>query len=294
MGRNIFVTMLMCCIGWTCSADILTLKIPLARSQHDISYDYHTKLLAAAIERGSEGKHTASFIAEVDMHEGRATRELIKGENLDVFWMGTDYSKEQQLRAVPIPTTRGLIGFRKFVIRKQDIGKFARINTIERLRELTACQGTGWPDTLILRNAQIKVATTPALENIYKMLAAGRCDFFPRGYHDHQKELQLRAEQYPTLLSYQGIMLHYPFAVYFFTSLENAELASWIEKGLDMMIDSGEFQLHMQTHELTRDVFPLGKEADVRAISVKNVILSEGTDYSNERYWFQPKDFGLK
>lgn len=281
-------------VGLNGTAETLNLKVPLARSALDLSYDYHKQLLRSAIEHGTNGEVSVNFVAEINMHEARASRELIKGKYLDIFWMGTDYNKEQQLRAIKVPTTRGLIGFRKFHIRSQDSSKFDAITTLQQLSQFTACQGTGWPDSVILRNAGIEVAATPSLENIFKMLDAGRCDFFPRGYHDHQKELKLRSSQYPNLISYQGILLHYPFAVYFFTSLENEQLAGWVEQGLEKMIDNGEFMLQMQTHPLTKDVFPLGKETAVRAIALKNGILSPKTDYLNERYWFQAKDFGLK
>jgi hypothetical protein len=96
---------------------------------------------------------------------------------------------------------------------------------------------------------------------------------------------------YPELVRYNKLMLHYPFAVYFFTRKENEALALWIEQGLEQMIDDGELLAHMQQQELTRHVFPLQHKSSDPWISIKNPLLSPDTPVNNSRYWFQPEDF---
>ena len=274
-------------------ADITELKVPNPRSEFDLSHDYHTQLLKMALEAAAKGRPIPQFVSQFDMEEGRATLELIKGQLLDVYWLGTDFGKEQQLRAIKIPTTRGLIGFRKFIIKQQNVEKFDQVNSLQDLMQYSACQGTSWPDTVILKAAGLEVASTPMLENLFRMLNAGRCDFFPRGFHDYQNEVVARKAIYPNLVSYKGLLLHYPFAVYFFTNKENQELANWIEEGLNILVHDGRFLSFMQSHPLTMDAFPLTEGENVRYISLSNPILPADTDYLNETYWFTPKDFGI-
>ncbi|WP_088329153.1 hypothetical protein [Lacimicrobium sp. SS2-24] len=269
------------------------IQIPGPRSAYDISHDYHVSLLKLALEAGAKGRPVPPIRASLDMVEGRALRELAKGKWLDLYWLGTDVSKEQQLHAIKIPTTRGLIGFRKFLIHRDSTERLEQVESLAQLRSLVACQGNDWADTQILRQAGLKVTTTPSYESLFDMLQARRCDYFPRGYHDHKKELQLRAQHYPELISYDGILLHYPFAVYFFTNNDNHELAHWIETGLEKLIDSGRFLSFMQQHPLTAHIFPLNEQPSTHYFRIDNPLLPQQTNYNNPRYWFRPQDFGL-
>ncbi|AWB68772.1 hypothetical protein C2869_21270 [Saccharobesus litoralis] len=272
----------------------IQLKVPKARSSFDISHDYHIKLLEKALIKASEGRAIPDIVATFDMSQGRAMAELIKGELLDVYWLGTDTIAEHKLRAIRVPTTRGLIGYRKLIIRKESHAVFDKVNSLERLQTLVACQGTHWPDTQILKDAGLKVTTSVQYETLFKMLANRRCDYFPRGYHDYKKELELRYTLYPDLVSYDGILLHYPFAVYFFTRHENEALAKWIEVGLHALAKEGEIERFMQQHPLTAHVFPLTNENHALYLDIANSLLPEDTPYQDHTLWYQATDFGMK
>ena len=105
-------------------------------------------------------------------------------------------------------------------------------------------------------------------------------------------ELRERAAMYTELVRHPNLMLHYPFAIYFFTGKQNAALAQWIEQGLERLIDEGEFLAYMEKHPLTRHVFPLNKTiTHIHTVHISNPFLPVDTDFSNPRYWFQPADF---
>ena len=129
-----------------------TLKMPLPRYENDLSHQYHVELLRLALQQTSEDAEMPSveFEFEFEMNEGRAIIELEKGKLIDVYWMGTDKEREQKLRAIPIPTTRGLIGFRKFIIQQDSVELFQQIRTVKQLQNYIACQGTNWPDIKVL------------------------------------------------------------------------------------------------------------------------------------------------
>lgn len=268
------------------------LKIPKPQADSLAAQDYYVQLLRLALIKGASGRNVPELHETSVMEQGRATYELSRGVLVDVYWMGTSIDRETKLRAIRIPLDRGLIGYRRFIIRTDRQMEFDAVKNTSDLKALLACQGLDWPDVNIMRAAGMRVTTVAALEGLYQIVVAKRCDYFPRGYYEADPELAQRRALYPELMEYQTLILHYPFAVYFFVRRDNEELAQWIEQGLEQMIDDGEFLAYMNKHSLTRHVFPLNKEAiTTQTLHIPNPFLPADTDYSDTRYWFQPSDF---
>jgi len=266
-----------------------SLRIPSARSAYDISYDYHIELLSLALTKVSPHGTAPLFEKKGQMAYGRALQELIKGEILDVYWLGTDRHKESALNAVKIPLERGLMGFRKFTIRRESKAQFDKIDSLDDLRKLVACQGTHWPDIKVLEAAGLSVMSSPVYENLFVQVNRRRCDYFPRGYHEGESELEQRKSIYPDLIHYQDIILHYPLTVYFFTSKKKLSLAKKIETGLMKAIEDGSFLRHMQTHPLTRHVFPVERWMHVKHyFHLHNPEIKNTNIVTNKKLWFQP------
>lgn len=268
------------------------LKIPKPQADSLAAQDYYAQLLRLALIKGASGRVIPELRETTPMEQGRATYELNRGVLIDVYWMGTTIDREKKLRAIRIPLDRGLIGYRRFIIRADRQGEFDAVKNGSDLSHLLACQGLDWPDVDIMRAAGLRVIEVAALEGLYQTVVAKRCDYFPRGYYEAAPELAQRTTLYPELMQYQAMVLHYPFAVYFFVRHDNEALAQWIEQGLEKMIDEGEFLAYMNNHSLTRHIFPLSREAaGAHTIHIPNPFLPVDTDYFNARYWFQPADF---
>lgn len=297
--RSALLRNMLCCLLLVCWPALLAaaadgpqqIRIPKPRSEHDVSHQYYVTLLTKALQKAAAGRPLPVILPIAEMEQGRAVRELQKGQLIDLFWMGTDRDKEQQLRAIRIPLERGLMGFRMLTIQRSQQPRFSQIRSLAQLKKLTACQGLSWPDTEILQQAGLKVHTSPVYENLFKQVNAGRCDYFPRGLHEGLTELRERAALYPQLQRLPDLMLHYPFAIYFFTANHNEALARWIEQGLQQMIADGELLAHMQQHPLTAHVFPLSQFSQLHWLHLRNPQLSADTPYQDRRLWFVPADF---
>ncbi|MCU4674111.1 transporter substrate-binding domain-containing protein [Catenovulum sp. 2E275] len=263
------------------------LKIPAPRSNFDLSVDYHQTLLTMALTAGANGRKVPKVEMIYNMSQARAKYELMKGKLIDVYWLGTSIQEEKDLSAIRIPTTRGLIGFRKFLINKKSKAAFDTIKNLDDLKQFVACQGKHWPDTEILEKAGLKVIATPTYENLFSMLNAGRCDYFPRGFHDAGNDVVIRQSKFPDLMSYSRILLHYPFAVYFFTKKESTELTKWIEDGMTILAETGQIEALMQKHALTAHIYPLSKDQTQLYLQLKNPLLPADTDYKNPLFWYQ-------
>lgn len=218
-------------------------------------------------------------------------RELKADRSIDIFWLGGSKERARDLLVVPVPLERGLVGYRQFIIRKARMAEFDAIKTLADLAKFKACQGAQWGDTEILRAAQLPLVTSVNYESLFKQLAAGRCDYFPRGIHQGKVELAKRAAAYPDLVVYEPLILHYSFATYFYLHPKNKVLAQWLQDGLEKMIDDGELITYMQQQEHTSRAFPLRVVGTRRLLALPNDNLPAFSDEKNPRYWFQPSDF---
>lgn len=274
------------------AAELSVIKIPRQQPNMDIARDYYVQLLHMTLINGAAGRAVPKLRETTLMEQERAISELNRGGLVDVYWMGTSLERERQLRAIRIPLDRGLLGYRRFIIHRDNQEKFDAIVEYEQLKKYLGCQGINWPDVHIMRAASLRVTEVALFEGLFQQVVAKRCDFFSRGYFEAQAELSQRSDIYPDLQLQKTLVLHYPFAVYFFVKHDNEYLAKWIEDGLEKIIDSGEMIEFMTNHPLTAHVFPLNKKDSPRyIINIPNPQLSPDTDHTNPRYWFQPADF---
>lgn len=274
-----------------CAAEPQSLRIPKARVFNDSAHDYFTELLQKALRKAANGRPVPRLVPTLQMAPERTVRELKSGRTIDIFWLGGSKERARDLLLIPVPLERGLIGYRQFIVRKDRVAEFDEINSLTDLAGLKGCVGAQWIDTDILQDAKLSLVTSVGYESMFKQLVAGRCDYFPRAIHEAKIEMANRASQYPELVVYDSLMLHYPFAVYFFVRKQDVALAKWVQDGLEQMIDDGEFMNFMQQHPHTRLAFPLYNSAHKRLISLPNDNLMEFVELNNPRYWFQPADF---
>lgn len=275
----------------TAAAVPLELRIPKASNPNNTDHAYFTGLLVKALEKAANGRPVPRLVPTLVMAPERIVLELKLGRTIDIFWMGVTTERAQDLLAIPIPLERGLIGFRQFVVRKDRAADFDKVTTLADLQQLKACVGAQWVDARILSAAELPIVTGVSLEGLFRQLAARRCDYFPRAVYEANIEMSKRAETYPQLMVYNKLMVHYPFAVYFFVRRDNQQLAQWIQQGLEQLIESGELLEYMQTQPHTRMAFPLQKHNQQRFLRLHNYTLPTNTNLNDRRYWFQLQDF---
>lgn len=265
------------------------ITIPAPRSKYDISHDYHVKLLELAFAN-TPTKYSLNN-SKLPLNQGRSQVELEKGRQLDLYWLGADIELDSNLVQVPVPTTRGLIGFRKFFIRKDMEQAFSKVQSLEHLQQFVACQGQHWPDTKVLEHAKLPVTSSQNYETLFKMLEVGRCDYFPRGIHDFLTELEVRRNRYQGLAQHASIQLYYPFAVYFYTSKQQSELAQQLTTSLEKLAKNGELLNFMKSHPLTEQVFVSSKSKSEKIFQLPNPLMQSNPRVSDPDFWFQPEHF---
>lgn len=175
---------------------------------------------------------------EVHPHQQRTLLMLSQGE-VDIHWGMTSSAREQLATAIKVPLFKGMIGWRVLLINQEYSTQFAAIKSASQLKSLKALQGHDWPDTKILTQNGYNVLAQANYEQMFKLLARGKGDYFPRSVIEVHSELAAR-DELPLIIE-PNLLLKYPTAFYFFVNKEKVELANALQNGLTTMLNNGEF-----------------------------------------------------
>ena len=172
--------------------------------------------------------HTLVY-SKQNMKQGRAVYELERDSGkLDIMITMTSPEREAALLGVPVPLTKGVLGWRIALVRKERLHQFAAVREAGQLKKFVAGQGHDWPDTAILRANGLPVEVSSAYDGMFKMLEAGRIDYFPRAV----QQVFAEHKEHPSLALEPHIVLRYPTDAYFFVNRRNTRLAADVRRGL--------------------------------------------------------------
>ncbi len=200
-------------------------------------YDYQIALLRLVLKKS--GSVYEMRPSKLNMEQGRMLQQLEEGQDIDVAWSMTSRDRERRLRPIRLSIDKGLIGYRIFLVKQENVSKFAQVSTLVQLRAFDAGQGLHWPDTQIMKANGLNVYGASSHENLFKMLESGRFDYFPRSIKEVWDEVKAHPDM--ELVIEPSILLRYPAAEYFFVNKKNKVLADTLEKGLRIAIKDGSF-----------------------------------------------------
>lgn len=182
-----------------------------------------------------------------EMSQGRALHELGNNESalVDIANVASDIKREQVLTAIPLPIDGGLLGLRICVVRKDDLPKFERIESIEDFSErgIRIGQGAHWPDTKILQVNGIEVITHSRYEILFRMLDNNRFECFARGVSEVLYDLRLVDS--PDYVIEPDLLIAYAMPSHFFVGNHNQEIAYRLQLGMERAILDGSFADHL-------------------------------------------------
>jgi len=260
-------------------------KILGAQSTEDISHIYIIKLLQLALDKSKHlhGQQSLHILANAEITQGRSIR-LLNDNFVDVHWAGSNIEREKYLLPIRFPLFKGLLGYRVSIIYKDNLTLFQKL-TPKKLKKLIACQGAHWPDSDILEFNQYKVMRVPRFDLMFKMVNQKRCDYFPRAIFEGYAELKAAQEQYPNLIMFDEVILHYNFPMYFFVNKQNPKLAEQIHYGLQQALNDGSIK-EMFRKDITMEyLFPLNKWQSKQFYNLKNPYLPELTPINDPLLW---------
>lgn len=283
---RVICSLLLLCSQLLNAAPVQSIRILGLQSTAEASVVYYRDLLQLVLNNteAEYGPARLELIPPPALGDYRYL--LMKQDFIDVHHFGTSPELERDLLPIRVPLLAGGLGWRGFVIRKTDRLAFAEIRSFAELKRLTACQGELWPDSLIMQASGLTVLTAERHDQMLELLRRERCDYFPRSIFEGPVEQKAFQLQYPDLEFSSSVLLHYPFAMYFFVKKSNVALAARLEKGLTGLAQSGEFLRFLQQHQISRQVFPLSRFRKSLVFHLSNPLLPAETPLQQSAYWF--------
>lgn len=247
---------------------------------------YQIGLLKLILEK-TEVKYKITTLS-TNWTQARIIAELKRGsDKINLYWMGTSTKLERDLLPIRFPIYRGLLGYRIFIIHKDDQVKFKNIKTLSDLQKYKGAQGLGWADIEILEHSGLKQYTT-LYESIFKMInKGGRVDYFSRGISEAFAEVDLRKDKLPNLHIENKLLLVYPFAMFFFTGRTNQELAGILEYGFRKAYEDGSLNNYFYNHPAVKKVFKQTIIDNRVQIDIPNPLLTPESEALPNKYWHQ-------
>ncbi|MCE3253723.1 MAG: diguanylate cyclase [Cellvibrio sp.] len=247
---------------------------------------YSIKMLKLAIAHSDNPDYQVEVIKE-DLTQARVNEEVRSGGLLDLCWASSDAQIESQLRPIRIPLFKGLLGYRIFIINKNNQARFDKVHTMDDLKKLTIGQGRTWADGRILEANGFKVIKTNKYPSLFYMVEGGRFDGFPRGVHEPFSELDAR----PTmeLAVEKNLMVYYQMPFYLFVSPGNQALAKDLETGFERAIANGEFDKVFYGDKAIQDVMQKANMKSRKVFKLDNPLLSKETPIDRKELWFDPQ-----
>ncbi len=222
-----------------------------------------------------------------DVNQERAKTQLADG-SIDVFDTGPSKELDSQFETIYRPMDRGILGWRLFIINKENAPKFANVKTINDLKAYKAGQGTGWGDIKTLEAAGISVMTATTIKDLVKMVEGKRFDFFPLGANEVYGLLEKFGAGSTTTEVEKSLTLVYPWARFFYVKKGNEKLKAEITKGLDIALADGSLQSLLNSHPMFKDAFTTANLSSRTVIKIESPNLPAGFSSIPKEWWFNP------
>lgn len=258
------------------------LVYPKPESSSDSRHVHYLETLELCLRKS--GTRLKLKPSEENMQQGRSIFMLAQGKAIDVMWTMTSPEREKLLLPIRIPIDRGLLGWRLFLIRKEDQSRFNKIQTLSDLRKFSAGQGHDWPDMEILKTNGLSVIPSPTYDGLFRMLKMERFDFFPRSVIEIYEELESR-HSFGIDIE-KKIAIHYPATLYFFVNNQNTKLAKHIESGCKAAIKDGSFNKLFE--KFYKSILTKSDIKNRRIFQLKNPLLPPKTPLDKKEFWYSP------
>ncbi len=220
------------------------------------------------------------------MNEKRLVTEVESGKYLNVLWNSANSEIDNKLIAINIPTRKGILGYRIFLIRKDMQDTFSSLKSVDELRNYSVGQGKDWDDVKVYNHNGFKVEGSTTYEGLFPMLVNNRFDFFARGLNEAFPEQEAREDKFPEIKIEESIVLYYPWPYLFYVSPNNPQIAKRIEKGMRMMIEDGTLDNIFMKYNA--DIIKKAKLEGRKLFKLENPDLSQDLAFGDSSLWFNP------
>ncbi|MFZ3182701.1 MAG: hypothetical protein WA173_00965 [Pseudomonas sp.] len=196
-------------------------------------YAYRLELTKLILARTAEryGELSIAPSAQADPAQERCLMMLRDGL-VDLAFVPPTDQRLRDFAMLPYDLHAGMLGYRVLLIHEADAERFARVNNLADLRQLTGGFGSQWSDFVLFARNQLPVVGVANPANLLAMLNKHRFDYFHRGLNEAWRELDAHANEFPDLIVEPHLALVYELPVYFTFNRRNPQLKQRFEEGL--------------------------------------------------------------
>jgi len=178
--------------------------------------------------------------------QGRALKELHDTDIIDLTWSVSTTERERELQPIRFPIYQGYIGWRVFIINKENQKIYNEISSLSQLKTKLAVQRFDWPDYQVFIENKLPVHGDMPFSKMFKAIESGLADYFPRSVMEATREL--KSYKSKQLAIEKTLLLKYPSKYYFFVANNKPELATVIKTGFELILADGSYQILFQQH----------------------------------------------
>jgi len=241
---------LSCVLFWILLSPTMTAlggEAPLVRTviilphllSHDINHEdyYFSALLRLAMDKTISTHGPWAYSEYAEWQRDKRLRQSLARGVVHVIWSQTSAAFETEMLAVKYPLLKGLSRYRLLLIHEKNQQVFSAVKSLADLKRYRGGMGAQWPDVALMEANGLPLVTASGYGKLFKMLAAGRFDYFSRGIYQIQSEVSF----YPDLplAIEKTLILESSGASYFFVAKNNKDLAERLQKGLELVEQDG-------------------------------------------------------
>lgn len=257
-----------------------TFKLGILHGNADI-YAYEISVIKLGLAN-APGNHKLELVLLKNTTQKRFLNLLEHGKTVNLFFTGYSKDREQQFLQIDIPLTRGLLGHRIFMTRKDTT--LENVKSLSDLKKFRIGSGIGWPDTDIFKSAGFEVSQAN-YENLWKMLAFKRYDLFNRGLNEAYVELKQQQKSGFDFTIDPYLCVTYPFDYFIYLNRRSKDLYNILKTGLEQAYKNGQFMENFLNHPTITHALKISKMAERRIYRIPNPLLSTRAQAIPDHYW---------
>lgn len=181
------------------------------------------------------------------MTQPRRLQELLAGR-LDAAYVSSATAPPQQVRVLPRPLRRGLLGVRLLLARRELAPQLSQVTRVQELRAWRLGYGSGWSDLESQRKLGFPLVVGNTYSGLFRMLASGRFDWMHRGVSEIWEEVDNPSLVTEGLTVVPGLALFYPLDNFFCVSPQRAGWLVALDRGLDRLERDGRYSRWFDAH----------------------------------------------
>lgn len=257
-----------------------TFRLGILHGDEDV-FAYEISVIKLGLAN-APGNHKLELVLLKNTAQKRFLNLLEHGERINLFFTGYSREREEQFLQIDIPLTRGLLGHRIFMTRKEI--SLAHVESLSDLKQFRVGSGIGRPDTDIFKQAGFKV-TQASYENLWKMLAFKRYDLFNRGINEAYVELEQQRQAGNDFTIDPYLCVTYPFDYFIYVNRRSEDLYHILKTGLERAYKNGQFMENFLNHPTIAHALKISKMAERRTFRIPNPLLSPRAQAIPDSYW---------